>query len=65
LSDISNIQRGLKQGDNFAPLHFNFALVSVIRKVQENQVGQKMNGTHLLLANADDVNLQGDNRYYK
>jgi hypothetical protein len=29
--------------------------------VQENQVGLKLNGTHLLLAYADDVNLLGDN----
>jgi hypothetical protein len=30
-----------------------------IRKVQEKQVGLKLNGTHQLLA--DDVNLLGDN----
>jgi hypothetical protein len=29
--------------------------------VQENQVGLKLNGTHELLAYADDVNLLGDN----
>jgi hypothetical protein len=32
-----------------------------IRKVQENQVGLKLNGAHQLLAYADDVNLLGDN----
>jgi hypothetical protein len=30
-------------------------------KVQENQVGLKQNGTHQLLAYADDVNLLADN----
>jgi hypothetical protein len=32
-----------------------------IRKVQENQVGLKLNGTHQLLAYTDDGNLLGDN----
>jgi hypothetical protein len=41
------------------PLFMNFALQCVIRKVQLSQMGLKLNGTHQLLAYADDVNLLG------
>jgi hypothetical protein len=42
-------------------LLYNFALEYVSGKVQEQQVGLKLNGTHQLLGSADDVNLLGDN----
>jgi hypothetical protein len=46
LSDNFPNQNGLKQGDALSPLLLNFALEYTIRKVQENQVGLKSNGTH-------------------
>jgi hypothetical protein len=53
------MQNGLK-GDALSPLLFSCAL-NAVRKVQENQMGLKLNGTHHLRACADDMNLLEDN----
>ena len=59
LTDMFRIRNGLKQGDVLPPLLSNFALQYAIRRVQVSQDGLKLNGTHQLLAYADDVNTWG------
>ena len=51
------IRNGLKQGDALPPMLFNFALEIAIRRVQVNRDGLRLNGTHQLLAYADEVNV--------
>jgi hypothetical protein len=64
LPDNFPFENGPRQGDSLSPLRYNFALEYSSKKVRENRVGLKMNGTHKLLARADDVYLLGDNTKY-
>ena len=59
LFDMFAINNGLKQGVALSPLLFNVALECPIRRVQVNQEGLKLNGTHQLLIYADDVIVGG------
>jgi hypothetical protein len=59
LSDRFPFKNGFKQGDALSPLLFNFVLECTSRRIQVNQDGLKLNGTHQLPVNADDVNILG------
>jgi hypothetical protein len=48
-------RNGLKQGDAFSPVLFNFSLEYATRRIQVNQDGLKLNGTHQLLVYADVI----------
>jgi hypothetical protein len=51
------IRNDLKEGDALTPLLFYLALEYAIKRVQVNQDGLKLNGTHQLLAYADNISI--------
>jgi len=53
------IRNGKKQGDALFPLLYNSVLEYVIMRVQIQQDGFKLNGTHQLLVYTDDINILG------
>jgi len=57
VSDRFPIRNVLVQGDALTPMLFNFALEYAIMRVKINHDGLKLNGTHQLLAYADDINI--------
>jgi len=63
LSDMFPIRNGVKQGDALSPKLFNFALENAIKRVQVNQDGLKLYGTHQILVYDYDVNIQGGSIY--
>ena len=58
-SDMFAVRNGFKKGDALSPFLFNFAVEYAIRRVQVNQDGLKLNGTHHLSVYVDDVNILG------
>ena len=56
-SVMFRIRNVLNQGEALTPWLFNFAFEYAIRRVQVNQNGLKLNGTHQVLAYDDDVNI--------
>ena len=60
MSGIFPIRNDLKQGDALSPLIFVFASAYVIKSVQVNQDGLKLNGTHQFLVYADYINILGE-----
>jgi len=59
LFDTFAINNGLKQGVALSSLLFSVALECAFRRVQANQEGLKLNGTHQLLIYADGIIILG------
>jgi len=59
LSDTFPFRKVLKQRSALSSLFLKVAVEKAIRRVQVNQDGVKLNGTHQLLVYADDIILGG------
>ena len=57
LSDMFPVRSGFKQGDALLPLLSTVTLEYAIRRVQVNQDGLQLFGTHQRLVFADDVSI--------
>jgi hypothetical protein len=57
LSNLFLINNGLKQGDALLLFFLNFVFEYAIWRVQVNQGGLKLNGTHQLLLYINDINI--------
>jgi hypothetical protein len=60
---VLTIRNDFKQGDALSPLFLNLVLEYAIRRVQVNQNGLKLKGTHQLLVHVGDVNILGGSLY--
>jgi len=65
LPDTVPVQSNLNLRYALLPIHFKFALEHVIRKVQVNQGGQKLNVARQLLVGAHYVTFQDKNTHKK
>jgi hypothetical protein len=59
LSEMFPVKNGLRRGDALSLLLFNFAVEYAIRRVQVNQYGLKLNGTHQFPVYVDTINILG------
>jgi hypothetical protein len=59
LSEMFPVKHSFKQGDALSSMLFNFAFEYVIRRIEVNQEGLKLNGTNWILVYAGDNILGG------